>query len=222
MKSSLRTRSARATAAGALSVALLTAGTAGAFAADPSPSGSKAASPAPSMSMTTSPAPSKKATSPMPGKTTSAPTSTAKPKKTYKASPAPKPKKTQAAVPTPKAKETQAAVPSQSPAMKGMKGSPNHRAVTAAPGSITLRASKNEVKAGDPVTFTGRTKGLKIGSTVVLERFNGKKWVPMKASTTVKKGSSYALNTKLTTKGTQKFRVTDGKTASTPVTVTVK
>ncbi|MFE5773468.1 hypothetical protein ACFQ7O_34515 [Streptomyces sp. NPDC056485] len=44
-------------------------------------------------------------------------------------------------------------------------------AATPAPssaGEISLKASPTEVKAGEKVTFTGRSKGLPIGTKVVL------------------------------------------------------
>jgi hypothetical protein len=133
----------RALAAGALSLALLSAGTAGAFAAEAKPT----------------PAPS---------------------------SPRPKP----------------------SPSMSAM-------------GSITIRASKTSVKAGDKVTFTGRTQGLRIGTPLVLQHQNHGKWIPLKASVKVKNGSAYSLTAKINTKGTEQLRIAAGKTHSPTVTVKV-
>ncbi|MEU0964896.1 hypothetical protein ABZ357_05425 [Streptomyces sp. NPDC005917] len=69
-------------------------------------------------------------------------------------------------------------------------------------GSITIKASKTSVKAGETVTFTGRTKGLKIGTQLVLQHQNGGKWIPLKVSAKVKNGSAYSLTAKLNTKGT--------------------
>ncbi|MFI5618005.1 hypothetical protein [Streptomyces sp. NPDC051567] len=86
---------------------------------------------------------------------------------------------------------------------------------------ITVKANKTEVKAGDTVTFTGRAKGLKPGSKVVLQHKNNGKWTTLKASTTVKNDDTYTLNAKLNTKGKQQLRVKDDKTTSLPVVVTV-
>jgi hypothetical protein len=138
----------RSLAAGVLSLALLSAGTAGAFAAE--------AKPKPSPSMT-------------------------------KHSPSAKP----------------------SPSMS-----------TAA--SITIKASTTSVKAGNTVTFTGHTKGLKVGTHLVLQHQKGTKWTALKASTTVKNGSTYSLTAKLNTKGTQHLRISAGTVHSPVVTVTVK
>ncbi|MGW0992064.1 hypothetical protein [Streptomyces sp. NPDC002520] len=73
--------------------------------------------------------------------------------------------------------------------------------------SITAKAHKTTVKAGDKVTFTGRTTGLKVGSPLVLMQEKAGKWTPLKATTKVKTGSSYALTARLNTKGTQHLRV---------------
>ncbi|KOV67933.1 hypothetical protein [Streptomyces sp. MMG1121] len=91
--------------------------------------------------------------------------------------------------------------------------------------SITLTAGKTSVKAGDTVKFTGRTKGLKINSPLVLQQEKNGKWIPLKATGKVKKGSSYAILAKLKTKGTEKLRVSsatmNGKVHSPTVTVKV-
>ncbi|MFD3581817.1 hypothetical protein [Streptomyces sp. NPDC058683] len=144
----------RALAAGALSLALLSAGTAGAFAAEAKPS----------------PSPS---------------------------SPRPKPS------PTPSSPR-----PKPSPSMSAM-------------GSITIRASKTSVKAGDPVTFTGRTQGLRIGTPLVLQHQNHGKWIPLRASVKVKSGSAYSLTAKINTKGTEHLRIAAGQAHSPTVTVKV-
>ncbi|MGW2031536.1 hypothetical protein [Streptomyces spinosus] len=73
--------------------------------------------------------------------------------------------------------------------------------------SITVKADKTEVKAGDKVTFTGRTKGLKVGSPLVLQHEKSGKWIPLRATAKVKKGSSYALIAKLNTKGAEHLRI---------------
>ncbi|MET8768082.1 hypothetical protein [Streptomyces sp. NPDC004658] len=92
--------------------------------------------------------------------------------------------------------------------------------------SITVKADKTEVKAGDKVTFTGRTKGLKIGSPLVLQHEKSGKWTSLRATAKVKKGSSYALIAKLNTKGAEHLRIAgtseSGKVYSPTATVKVK
>ncbi|MFJ2739349.1 hypothetical protein ACIO3O_06745 [Streptomyces sp. NPDC087440] len=89
--------------------------------------------------------------------------------------------------------------------------------------AITVKASANEVDQGGTVTFTGRTKGLKVGSKLLLQHKNGTKWTTLKASTTVKNGSGYTLDAKLLTKGKEQLRVKgDDDTVSPTVKVTVK
>ncbi|MGW1759152.1 hypothetical protein [Streptomyces mirabilis] len=166
MNSTLRSRCAKAIGAGALSVALLSAGTAGAFAASPS-----AASPSPKPSMTGSAKPTK--------------TGTAKPTTTSTAKP------------------TKSGTP-----MAG--------------GSITTRVNKAQVKAGQSVTFTGRAKGVKVGTKVVLLHMQNGKWTALKSSTVLKNGSSYSLVTKFNHKGKEQLRVMAGKIVSPTVVVTVK
>ncbi|MFE9449474.1 hypothetical protein [Streptomyces sp. NPDC006739] len=87
--------------------------------------------------------------------------------------------------------------------------------------SITIRANKTTVKAGNAVRFTGRTKGLKIGSVLVLQHQQGTKWTNLKAGTKVRRGSSYSLTARLNTKGTEHLRVVSGMTHSPVVTVKV-
>ncbi|MFE2968106.1 hypothetical protein ACFXKC_31395 [Streptomyces sp. NPDC059340] len=166
MNSTLRSRCAKAIGAGALSVTLLSAGTAGAFAASPS-----AASPSPKPTMTGSAKPHI--------------TGTAKPTKTGM----PKPTRT------------------------GM-GMAN--------GSITAKVSKAQVHPGQSVTLTGRAKGVKVGTKVVLLHMRNGKWTALKSSTVLKNGSSYSLITKLNNKGTEQLRVMAGKIVSPTVLVTVK
>jgi hypothetical protein len=88
--------------------------------------------------------------------------------------------------------------------------------------SITVKASSASVKAGDKVTFTGRTKGMPIGSKLVLQHKKGNKWTILQASTTVKQGSSYSLDAKLNDKGKQELRIKYDEVTSPAVTVTVK
>ncbi|MET7284666.1 hypothetical protein [Streptomyces sp. NPDC005573] len=87
--------------------------------------------------------------------------------------------------------------------------------------SITVKASKDSVKAGDKVTFAGRTKGLKIGTKLVLQHEKSGKWTTLKASAKVKTGSSYAILAKLNFKGSEKLRVSAGDVHSPTVTVKV-
>ncbi|MEV6111476.1 hypothetical protein AB0L59_02915 [Streptomyces sp. NPDC052109] len=91
--------------------------------------------------------------------------------------------------------------------------------------SITLTAKPTSVKAGHSVVFTGRTKGLKVGSPLVLQQQTNGKWMPLRATGKVKTGSSYAITTKLSKKGTHTLRVASatksGKVYSPTVTVTV-
>ncbi|CAM5381416.1 Bacterial Ig domain-containing protein OS=Streptomyces lavendulae subsp. lavendulae OX=58340 GN=SLAV_03865 PE=4 SV=1 [Streptomyces lavendulae subsp. lavendulae] len=78
------------------------------------------------------------------------------------------------------------------------------------------------MKAGDQVIFIGRTKGLKVGSKLVLQHLNNGKWTTLQSGTTVKNGSSYTLPGKLNTKGKEQLRIMgDDKTVSPTVVVTV-
>ncbi|MFF2997873.1 hypothetical protein ACFVTC_25485 [Streptomyces sp. NPDC057950] len=88
--------------------------------------------------------------------------------------------------------------------------------------SITIKADKTQVKARESVTFTGRSKGLKIHTKVTLQHKKDGKWNSLKASTTIKNGSGYTLKAKLNTKGKEQLRVMADKTVSPTVTVTVK
>ncbi|MCN9241257.1 hypothetical protein NGF19_10740 [Streptomyces sp. RY43-2] len=152
MKSSLRTRSTRVLAVGALSAALLTAGTAGAFAAEPNPN----------------------------------------------------PKATRMAEPE-----------------ATLKQDPNINERSA---SVTTKVDRTQVMAGEKVTLTGRTDGLKTGSPVVIERYYDGKWTPIKTELhyTIDKNYNYRLDTRLDYKGQEQLRVRAGDVVSQPVTVTVK
>ncbi|WP_405882930.1 hypothetical protein OG747_32615 [Streptomyces sp. NBC_01384] len=178
MNSTLCSRCVKAIGAGALSVALLSAGTAGAFAASPG-----AASPSPKPSMTGSAKPSM--------------TGSAKPTKTGSA----KPTKTGSAKPS-------------------MTGNASRSPMTN--GSISSKASKSQVIAGQSVTLTGRAKGLKVGTKLQLQHMTNGKWTFLKSTTTLKNGSSYSLTAKLNARGRQQLRVMAGEIASPTVTVTVK
>jgi hypothetical protein len=87
--------------------------------------------------------------------------------------------------------------------------------------SITINANKGSVKAGQTVKFTGRTKGLKVGTPLVLQHEKNGKWTNLKATAKVKKGSSYAILAKLNTKGTEHLRVAAGHVYSPALTVKV-
>ncbi|MEU1160154.1 hypothetical protein ABZ372_04760 [Streptomyces sp. NPDC005921] len=89
--------------------------------------------------------------------------------------------------------------------------------------SITIKPSATSVNAGGSVTFTGRTQGLKVGWPLVLQHQKGGKWIPLKATTKTKNGSSYSLTAKLNTVGTEHLRVSAvGKKVYSPaVTVNV-
>ncbi|WBO66470.1 hypothetical protein [Streptomyces camelliae] len=153
-----RSRRARALAAGTLSAALLSTGTAGALAANAKPS------PTPSM--------------------------TASPSTTASHKPVPMPTSTMA--------------------------------------SISLTAKPTSAKVGQTVVFRGRTKGLKVGSPLLLQHLKNGKWVALGATGKVKTGSSFAISTTFKTKGTETVRVASlsragkvGKVISNTVTVTV-
>ncbi|MCQ4082693.1 hypothetical protein NGB36_19300 [Streptomyces sp. RB6PN25] len=92
---------------------------------------------------------------------------------------------------------------------------------SSAMGYITIRATPATVASGKPVVFTGRTQGLKIGTKLTLQEMVKGKWVPLRATTTVTKGSSYKLNATLKAKGTQQLRVVGAMTASPSTTVVV-
>ncbi|MFG2552993.1 hypothetical protein [Streptomyces sp. NPDC048581] len=94
-------------------------------------------------------------------------------------------------------------------------------AAPAAPvSSITVKASSTKVKLGDPVTFTGKTAGLKDGSTVTLQVKHGTKWVSLPATAKVNK-AAYKLSSKLQEKGREVLRVKDGKAVSKSIAVVV-
>ncbi|MET3986933.1 hypothetical protein [Streptomyces sp. PvR034] len=87
--------------------------------------------------------------------------------------------------------------------------------------SVTLTATPTTVKAGDKVTFTGRTKGVPIGTKVVLQHKYGAKWTTLRASTTVKQGSSFSLDNAFRDKGKEQLRVMVGDAVSPTVDVAV-
>ncbi|RVU15910.1 hypothetical protein EOT10_38065 [Streptomyces antnestii] len=87
--------------------------------------------------------------------------------------------------------------------------------------SITIKANHTSVKAGQSVTFTGRTKGLKSGTKLVLQKQHNGKWTTLGSSTTVTKSHTYRLTHKFSTKGTQHVRVSTSGTTHSP-TVSIK
>lgn len=106
-------------------------------------------------------------------------------------------------------------------------GSPLSAAAAALPSpraaaAITLKATPAEVRAGEKVSFSGRTKGIPIGGKLVLQRRHGDKWMTLQASTTVKQGSSYSLDAKFTTTGKEELRVKYDEVTSPTVTVAVR
>jgi hypothetical protein len=125
------------------------------------------------------------------------------------------------AAPNPKPSVTDSAKPHTTGTAKPTKtGSANRSPMASV--SITARVNKSQVKAGQSVTFTGRTKGVKVGTKVVLLHLHNGKWTALKSSTAIKNGSSYSLTTKLNTKGKEQLRVMAGKVVSPTITVTVK
>ncbi|SFF91954.1 hypothetical protein [Streptomyces mirabilis] len=99
---------------------------------------------------------------------------------------------------------------------------PTRTGMGMANGSITARVSKAQVHAGQSVTLTGRAKGVKVGTKVVLLHMHNGKWTALKSSTVLKNGSSYSLVTKFNNKGKEQLRVMAGKIVSPTVLVTVK
>ncbi|MFE3579692.1 hypothetical protein [Streptomyces vinaceus] len=78
------------------------------------------------------------------------------------------------------------------------------------------------MKAGEKVTFTGRSKGLPIGTKVVLQHKNGSKWTALHANTLIKQGSSFSFDNTFKTKGKEELRVMAGNWTSPSTTVTIR
>ncbi|MEV6839569.1 hypothetical protein AB0N17_34575 [Streptomyces sp. NPDC051133] len=95
-----------------------------------------------------------------------------------------------------------------------------HRAQPAKAG-ITATPSVTSVRAWQLFRVTGRTTGLKAGSTVTLQQKQHGKWVTLPASTPVKRDGSYSLGVKLGLKGKNDLRVVSSATASPVFNVTV-
>ncbi|MFB7636065.1 hypothetical protein ACFC0M_34685 [Streptomyces sp. NPDC056149] len=86
---------------------------------------------------------------------------------------------------------------------------------------IGVKASAKSIKAGQTVTLSGRTKGIKTDSKLTVQHMNKGKWTTLHANTKTKHGGYYSVKVKLSKKGQEKLRVAHGKTHSSTVTVTV-
>ncbi|MER6069919.1 hypothetical protein ABT187_13935 [Streptomyces sp. NPDC001817] len=114
--------------------------------------------------------------------------------------------------PTPKPSITRTGMPSMKPS----------RTPTAM-GSITVSANRKAVKVGNTVVFTGRVKGVKAGSTLVLQHLHNGKWTTLRTTAAVNKNGTYTIKRTFTKKGTEQVRVAtkSGTFQSSPVTVQV-
>ncbi|MEU2058538.1 hypothetical protein [Streptomyces bungoensis] len=114
--------------------------------------------------------------------------------------------------PTPKPSMTHTGMPSMKPSR-----------MPTAMGSITVSANHKAIKVGNTVVFTGRVKGIKAGSTLVLQHLRNGKWTTLKTTAAVNKNGTYTIKRMFTNKGTQQVRVTtkSGTFHSSPVTVKV-
>ncbi|MEU8585701.1 hypothetical protein AB0C59_01615 [Streptomyces sp. NPDC048664] len=92
------------------------------------------------------------------------------------------------------------------------------RALAAA---IIVKTDRTQVRSGELVTLSGTTRGLKIGSPVVLQHFDGVKWVNLPDRAMVRTGSTYRLAFKPTIRGKQQYRVMVSRTMSLPVSINV-
>ncbi|MEU1441604.1 hypothetical protein [Streptomyces mirabilis] len=115
-------------------------------------------------------------------------------------------------VPAPKPTVTRTGMPSMKPS----------RTATAM-GSITVSADRKAVKVGNTVVFTGRVKGIKAGSTLVLQHLHNGRWTTLRTTAAVNKNGTYTIKRTFTTKGAEQVRVATktGTFHSTPVTVKV-
>ncbi|MEU2931066.1 hypothetical protein ABZ636_39685 [Streptomyces sp. NPDC007251] len=114
--------------------------------------------------------------------------------------------------PTPKPSMTGTGMPSMKPSR-----------AAAAMGSITVSANRKTVKVGDTVVFTGRVKGIKAGSTLMLQHMHNGKWTTLRTTAAVTKNGTYTIKRTFTNKGTEQVRVAakSGTFHSSPVTVQV-
>ncbi|MER6571359.1 hypothetical protein ABT288_35545 [Streptomyces sp. NPDC001093] len=90
-------------------------------------------------------------------------------------------------------------------------------------GAITVAANRKAVKVGNTVVFTGRVRGVRAGSTLVLQHMRNGTWSTLKYTGVVNRNGTYAIKRTFTTKGTHQVRVAtrSGTFHSSPVTVTV-
>ncbi|MFF3517281.1 hypothetical protein [Streptomyces sp. NPDC002573] len=90
-------------------------------------------------------------------------------------------------------------------------------------GSITVSANRKAVKVGNAVVFTGRVRGIKAGSTLVLQHLHNGKWTTLRTTAAVNKNGTYTIKRTFTKKGTEQVRVAtkSGTFHSSPVTVQV-
>ncbi|MGW4568203.1 hypothetical protein ACWEN3_39530 [Streptomyces sp. NPDC004561] len=102
-------------------------------------------------------------------------------------------------------------------------GTPTKKPSPTAMGSITVSANHKAVKVGNTVVFTGRVKGIKAGSTLVLQHMHNGKWTTLKTTAAVNKNGTYTIKRTFTNKGTEQVRVAtkSGTFHSSPVTVKV-
>ncbi len=82
---------------------------------------------------------------------------------------------------------THTAMPTSKPSMTAMR-------------SIAVKVNRTTFKAGQTATFTGRTVGLKVGSTLVLQHKVNGKWNTLRTTTVVKKGNTFTVVRKFTNK----------------------
>ncbi|WP_424216784.1 hypothetical protein ACN20G_32255 (plasmid) [Streptomyces sp. BI20] len=108
------------------------------------------------------------------------------------------------------------------PSPKPKPSSSTSASASAKAGELTLTATPTTVKVGGKAVFTGRTKGLPIGTKVTLQHKHGTSWTTLKSETAVKKGSSFSLDYTFRTKGKEELRVKAGDAVSPTVTVTVE
>jgi hypothetical protein len=101
-------------------------------------------------------------------------------------------------------------------------GSTSVAAVVAAP-TATIKADKTTAKAWAKVSLTGKTTGIKAGTTVQVQvqRLQSGKWVNFPATTKVTSKSTYSVWVQSGRVGVNKFRVVTGKAASAAVSVNV-
>ncbi|MGW1811188.1 hypothetical protein [Streptomyces sp. NPDC002078] len=112
--------------------------------------------------------------------------------------------------------------PPPTPSITGMPSVKPSRTPTAM-GSITVSANHKAVKVGNAVVFTGRVKGIKAGSTLVLQHLHNGKWTTLKTTAAVNKNGTYTIKRTFTKKGTEQVRVAtkSGTFHSSPLTVQV-